>query len=648
MRHLCGLIFHFEKSKTVFKSSMQSFPEKILAKITNRKATVWTTYCLLAFCLFLIGCAQVVSPTGGPRDEQPPQLDTLNSTRNYQTRFEKQTIVLAFDEWVELREAFTQVIVSPPLEFRPEVVRRKKTIQFSFHEDEILRDSATYVINFGEAIRDITEGNIAPVTYVFSTGDYIDSLEVSGKILDAFTNEPVKDVLFLLYENLADSVFRTERPFYFGRTDEGGNFEVKNMKSGTFKGTAIIDGNLNYLFDSDSEKIAFLDEPIVVKGVEKEEVDSMVVDSLNIVFDSLQVDSVNIDSLGSSDSLNMSVTPRVSLRLFEPERRLFLITEDQEKYGLIKFIFNRKTFGEETITFDSIGQVVFLENEKDTVRLWYSAAEETAWNVYVQADTLLDTIEVKTNLFPEFIENEKLRTAEEAPRNLPVQVPGEPFEVQFNHPLFSFDTSLIRVYEDSLRIPVATEIAIDSSDVRSLSFGYDWKPDLKYEFEFFPGSLADIYGLGLVDTLRRALVAGAPDEYGTLTLRVKKLQPETAYVIRLLEKNENEYRSFMVAGIPQFEEKLTLMPPGVYSVELIEDLDQNGRWTTGDYDLKRQPERIRRYTLEELRANWEVDSEIEWQDELPDTTLPTGGPTGGPPSSVLPGGNRPGGGRGNR
>jgi hypothetical protein len=672
MTHLCGRIFHFEKagaSTIVFADLMQSFLKKkffesTLPKVlTFRKVAVAAANCLLFYCLLFVGCAQIVSPTGGPEDKTPPQLDTLLSTRNYQTRFEKKTIVLAFDEWVELRDAFSQVIVSPPLEFRPEVVRKKKTIQLSFNENEVLRDSATYVINFGQAIRDITEGNVAPVTFVFSTGDFIDSLSVSGQIVDAFTNEPVEDVLFLLYENLADSVFKKERPFYFARTDKDGNFTVKNMKGGTFKATALVDGNLNYLYDSEAEKIGFLDEPILVKGVEKTAIDSVTPDSLNIVLDSLQIDTLKIDSVPpeprtkNQEPRTKNQEPKtknqkpISLRLFQPESRLFIMDDDSEKYGLVKLTFNRKPFGAAQISFDSIGQSVLFETEKDTTRLWYSVPTEQEWNVYVKIDTLIDTLAVKTGNRADFYENETFRVKGKAPKNLPVQPPERPFFVEFNHPISVFDSTQIRLYEDSMRVAVRPNLGVDSSNVRRLFLDFPWKPNVKYECEFWPGGITDIYGLSLPDTVRRSLMAGAPADYSTLTLRVKNLRPDTAYVIRLLEQNGNEYRSFRVADTSLFETRLTFVPPGTYSVELIEDLDRNGRWTTGNYDLRRQPERVRRRTLEELRADWEVDSEMEWRDAAPS---PAEGSTGDGPApetgskSILPRGSNRGGGGDNR
>ena len=215
--------------------------------------------------LTLIGCANQGTLSGGKKDTTPPIIDSLKSTSNYQTNFKKQTIELTFNEWLQLNDVFKQVVVSPPLREKFDVSLKKKTVRFEFDEKEILRENATYTINFGTAVQDLTERNpVEDLRFVFSTGDFIDSLEVTGQVVEAFDKKPVKDVLVMLYDNLSDTVVRKEKPFYFAKTDEGGNFSIKNVRADTFKVFALIDGNANYLFDNVSEKIGFLKEPIVV------------------------------------------------------------------------------------------------------------------------------------------------------------------------------------------------------------------------------------------------------------------------------------------------------------------------------------------------------------------------------------------------
>jgi hypothetical protein len=551
---------------------------------------------LLLAGLIFSACANPIPPEGGPRDTSPPALDSLNSTRNYQTRFAKQTVVLAFDEWVELRDAFTQIVISPPLEHRPQIIRKKKTIQVSFDEREVLRDSATYVINFGQAIRDLTEGNVAPIVFVFSTGDYIDSLSVPGTIADAYTGKAEENVLFMLYENLSDSVVYKDRPFYFARTDKEGRFNVTNVKGGNFKAFALLDQNLNYRFDSDVEKIAFLDSILLVQGLNP-------------------APPGNSSSvLPLSDSAAATAypgTPALALRLFEEEKPLFLQTKETGSYGMVKLSFNREPH-DALVRFDSIGQVVYQEMEKDTIRLWYHAQADTAdWKVYVRRDSLVDTVLVRAGLKAGFPGAAALRLTPTPAGAANRQPPGQPYALAFNHPLAALDSLQIKVFEDSSRVEIRPRLYLDTLKRRQLVVDYPWKEGKSYEVAILAGAVTDIFGLANADSLGRSFTTSLAKDFGTLTLKVSNLDTGKAYLLRLLDKNGGLVQAFRPAGVNSFQQTLKFLTPGLYELEIIEDLDRNGRWTTGSYPLRRQPERVQRKALEELRANWEMESAID-------------------------------------
>ncbi len=590
--------------------------------MSNSFARLLSACCLLLTAYCLTGCANIVPLEGGEKDTQPPQLDTLASTKNLQTRFQKQTIELAFLEWVELRDAFNQIVISPPLEFRPTIERKKKSIVVEFDEREVLRENATYVINFGQAIRDLTEGNAAPIQFVFSTGEFIDSLTVTGNIADAYTGEPVKDVLFLLYENQADSVVRTERPFYFARTDQNGNFLVNNVKAGAFKAAALLDQNLNYRFDNDAEKIAFLDSTLTIadfpKGTPSEGMrnaelrDSSLRDTafggLPLRDTTLKTDSIRVDSLKKT---TVQATPNVSLRLFEEEKKLFLRGKETANYGQVKLAFNREPF-EAKVTFDSVGQHVFLENERDTIRLWYHSERDFSWRAFVQRDTSIDTVLVKTGLREKFFAVAALK-AVALPKAAPPEkvAPEKPFQITLNQPLSAFDASKISLLEDSTKTVVTPEFVIDPAFPRRLSVKKQWKEGAPYELQILPGGLTDIFGLLNADTIIRRFSAALKKDFGTLTLVAKDLKPDRSYVVRVLEKPDSPpIQTFQVEGQTEYKTTIPLLPPAIYTIEIIEDFDRNGRWTTGNYDLHRQPEIIARKKLEQLRANWELEAEV--------------------------------------
>jgi len=458
------------------------------------------------------------------------------------------------------------------LEYRPKIDLKKRTVRFDFNEREVLHEDATYVINFGGAIQDLTERNKAKMVFVFSTGDFIDSLSLSGQVVDAFSGKPVEEVLFLLYENQADSVVRTERPFYFGKTDKQGNFTINNVKGGTFKGFALADQNLNYLFDSEVEKIGFPD-------------------SLIQITDSIQ--------------------PQVKIRLFSELPTLFLTDEESDRYGLVKLIFNREPY-DAKVDYDHLHQFIYFEPVNDTIRLWYDLKDDREWNVYVERDTIVDTIRVEAGLKTEFLQNARLNWVKKRPGDAPITLaPADPIKLLFNHPLAGFDTSGIHLFEDSLHTFVQPVIQLDSVKKRQMFLQFPRRPGLAYELEILPGMVIDQFGLRNTDTLRQVYNAASPKEYGNLLLKISELHPDTTYVIRLLGKGSELIDKFQVSGGNSFEHLFHALPAGKYVVEVIEDLDGNGRWSTGNYDLKRQPERLLTKELEQLRANWDVEAELQ-------------------------------------
>jgi Big-like domain-containing protein len=594
-----------------------------------QRMAIRLSYLIPVFCL-LASCAVQGTLTGGGRDETPPRLDSSHSTPNFQTHFQKQTIVLAFNEWVELKDVFNQVVISPPLAKRPTIERKKKTIQLAFDENEVLRDSATYVINFGQAIRDLTEGNPAPIVFVFSTGDYIDSLSVSGEVVDAPTGKPSENVLFMLYENMADSVVRTERPFYFARTDKAGKFTVSNVKEGAFKAVALLDPNLNYHFDGESEKIAFLDSALVIKAPLPPVRDTIAADTLSPLpttapdslaadilaqplppmKDTLAADTLAPQHLPGSNVAPSGAAPKMVLRLFEEEKTLFAGAKETNVYGRVKLGFNREPY-DAIITFDSVGQTTYREQVKDTIVLWYHLPADTAWQVYIRRDTTTDTVRVNGGLRAAFLQNNVL-----AADSLPASPagkhhPARSLPIRFGHPIDSFDVSKILLLEDTAKVQVRPSVRIDSLDRRTLQIAYPWKEDTPYEAQLLPGSVTDIFGLTTADTLSRTITTGLHRDYGTLTMRLTNLDPEKGYFVKVLGSSGTLLASWQVRDKAVFETTLAAINPGTYNLEVVEDLDGNGRWTTGDYDLHRQPERIFRSTLDEMRANWELDAEVE-------------------------------------
>jgi len=212
-------------------------------------------------------CANIGNPEGGSRDTTPPVIDSVESTPNLQRNFNpvtaEQDIIIKFNEWVKIEDAFKQVVTSPPLTYTPKIELKGKGVVLKFDPREVLKANTTYTVNFGKAIKDITENNaVRNLRFVFSTGDIIDTAYIAGKLQDAVTGEFKEDQLIMLYESEADSLVYKQRPVYFSRSDANGNFIIENIKDTTYKIFALEDANSNYLYDQDKEKIAFLDRRV--------------------------------------------------------------------------------------------------------------------------------------------------------------------------------------------------------------------------------------------------------------------------------------------------------------------------------------------------------------------------------------------------
>ncbi len=527
--------------------------------------------------LLLANCAQTGSLSGGEKDTTAPQIDSTETTSNYQTNFEKQDIEITFQDWVQLNDIQKQLIVSPPLEYKPKISLDKKTVRFEFDKKEVLKDSTTYVINFGNAIGDITENNkVSELRYVLSTGNFIDSLEARGKVLDIDKNAAAEGATILLYTNLADSVIRTEKPYYFAKTDKSGNFKIENLKADTFKVVALLEENNNYLYDSGEEKIGFLEEPIII----------------------------------TDSSIN-----KFDLIIFQEEKKLRVTERKTKNYGKAKLVFNTKP-EKLSVSYDSIQQV-YHETAQDSILFWYDTDADTLdWNIYLAQDTsFLDTTKVKIKRDTLFKKRAKLRAVKSKDeKNRLMQ--SEDFLLAFNHPIYKIDTAKISILEDTLKNKITTVVAVDSSSRRKISFRPAWKESQAYEIVLLPDAVEDIYGLKNQDTVSRKLQVLGEKELATLNLTFRGLKPEYNYLMDLIT-NDKVIEQFSFTGDTAFQKSFILLP-GKYSIKTIQDSNKNGQWDTGNYDNKTFPEKFFTTAIaEELLANWDREQVITLEDGKP-------------------------------
>jgi len=226
-----------------------------------KRLLIFFLVCLaLTHYSFITGCANIIPPTGGPRDSLPPVLvNAVPGMRALHVSANK--IVLNFDEYLDLKEIHNNLIVSPVPRITPTVTSHLKTITILLKDT--LQPNTTYALNFGRAVADVNEGNILKnFTYVFSTGDYVDSLRYSGRVIMAYTGKADSTLIVLLHNKLYDSAVAKERPRYVTRLDSSGNFTFNNLRPGIYALYALEDQSGTHEYTSKAQSFAFADSPV--------------------------------------------------------------------------------------------------------------------------------------------------------------------------------------------------------------------------------------------------------------------------------------------------------------------------------------------------------------------------------------------------
>lgn len=526
----------------------------------------------LAQLFTLQHCATPVPPSGGARDTLGPILIIEETTPNFQTNFRPEEIVLTFDEWVE-QDPKQQILISPPLELgednRPYLKRRSLIIPL---QGLPLRDSVTYVVNVGSAIKDLNEGNPTEnLRFVFATGPVLDSAKVSGVLVRDFTGEPVENGTFALFGNLADTAVTTENPTYFAVTDEEGNFTVFNIRPGIYRAIALErnPSATNYFID--------------VKGFAQ---------PLAIGFQ---------DSLFQvNDGPNDIGTIQVST-VAKPLR---INSADTTDFGRLQLILNQPAASVDLI---SAGEYL-RRNDKDTINLYYISAQPDTFVVSldgIPADTL---VYGGTAISP----GKALRLRKGPPGRINT---AEGVEFRFDRPLAALDTNLVTLQRDSLESVPFTWV-LDSIFPGNLRLDTRWVSTAKYTLTILPDALSGRVGNTYQDTIQRIFSPDPPDKYGIVKLALSGLDSTQAYVLRLVLKDETvEGTERLIVGRSGYNVEYPGIKAGTYRAEIVVDANGNGRYDPGNFFIKRQPETVRRFELEEVRANWEVDEQINLGDQ---------------------------------
>lgn len=541
---------------------------------------------ILILGLALLGCANQASLSGGPKDTKPPVLDTIKSTLNYQTNFYPEKITFHFNEWINLKNK-NQILISPPLGKRPKISQHGKHVDLEFDKEDTLKENTTYSINFGKSIVDFTEGNpVSNFVFIFATGDKIDSLEIRGKVINAYDKKPEKDVAVLLYDSEEDSVVVDSKPYYFSNTDKNGNFKISHLKSGSFKLFALLDGNANYLYDLETEKIGFVDTMIMIK--------------------------------------EDSIIPKYIIELFEPTPRLNIIKKAVDGYGKIKIQYNRKPDSIRVI--ESTIKILKEEMMKDSLIIWYDNQDKPdSINLILKNEIHVDSLLFKlrkpfvdTIVLSSVVKSKSVKTH-----------PQKPIKIELNQPFIIRDTSKIKLFEtiikkskdsvdvsDSNKIVIADTIIndikyileVDSINERIITINGEWEEGKKYSLEFLPGSLVSLFD-SKNDTIELTINIDKKENFSNLVCHLDSLNPTVSYIV-ILKQQKNIIEERIVENVEKKDLNYIGLKPGQYFLEIVEDVIKNGRWDGGDYYKKLHAEKIHSFKLSELKANWDQEEDI--------------------------------------
>lgn len=587
--------------------------------------------------LILYACASTGTPDGGPYDETPPKFVRATPDPN-STGNTRKKIAIEFDEFIKIENAAEKVIISPPQTEMPEVKASGKRVLVEFFDT--LRANTTYTIDFGDAIVDNNESNpMGNFAYAFSTGETIDTMEVAGTVLNAQDLEPIKGIQVGLHKNLNDTAF-TKLPFdRISRTDSRGRFSIKGVAPGKYRIYALKDGNQNYLFDSKTEIIAYSDS-LIIPSMEP----ATRQDTTWNAIDTLKIDTVK------TVHYTHFMPDDIILRAFKEETTMqYLAKSEREQLNRFSLYFSAKADTLPTVTgldFDDKDAFIIEPSlNNDTIRYWIKdtvLCERDTLTLqldYLYTDTLGNLVPKRDTLYmmnklskekrlamakEEMEKKEKemkkkrkkgdtLNVVETVFFKMNVDAPSSMdinrnICISFEEPVQSIDTAAIHVdvKVDTLWNEERFIFVSDSVVPRRYYILSDWKPGNEYRLRIDSTAIKSIYGLH-TNKVENTVKIKTLEEYGTLYLNIKGVEGNA--IVQLLNSSDAVVRQ------QKLKENNTcdfyfLQPNTKYYIRMYIDSNNNGKWDTGVYDKKIQPEEVYYFPkVWEMKANFEFEED---------------------------------------
>lgn len=519
--------------------------------------------------IVLSQCARTGRPEGGPKDEEAPLFVTANPAYKT-TNFNKKEIKLSFNEFVKLKNLNKQLLVSPPLK-NPLLVTPQSTASkyLNLKILDTLLKNTTYIINFGNSIEDNNEGNpLESFKYIFSTGNFIDSLSIKGEVKNSFLADKPKNINILLYKidsTFNDSIVFNKKPNYVTNSLDSSLFNLTNIKEGKYFLLALKEKNSDYIFNPKEDEIGFYSDTIVLPR------DSVLKNNISIFKENLPYKfkrgkeiskgKIAFGYEGKIDSLRIDVVSKT------PEN------------------------------FKSISK---FELDKDTLNFWFTPFEADSLNFIVSNNKTIDSVTVK--LRKKKIDS--LIISSSISRTLHLR---DTLFIKSTTPIVSIDTSKIKLIDkDSVTVSYTNYL---SKKENKFALIFDKKPKQKYSLKMLPESVFDIYNQKN-DTLNFSFSTKEIEDYGRITVDIENETPHQL-IIEILEgeKKKNLVEKHFVKNSKKLV--FNLLEPNTYYIRATIDVNKNNKWDTGNYLLNLQPEKIIYYEEPlKLRANYYLDKNV--------------------------------------
>ena len=581
----------------------------------------------------IVSCARMGQPDGGWYDDTPPRV-VHTDPADKGTGVKSKKVTITFDEFIKLEDATSKVVISPPQIEPADIKASGKKIVVELKDS--LMDNTTYTIDFSDAISDNNEGNpMGNYTYSFSTGERIDTFEVSGNVLDATNLEPIKGILVGLYDDLSDTVFARKPFIRVSRTDSRGRFVIRGIAPGTYRVYALQDADGNYIYSQKSEMLAFSHETFTPYA------------KPDIRQDTVWRDTLRIDSIIRTPYTHF-YPDDIVLRAFTAlQTDRYLVKSERAEPNKLNFYFS---YGNDSLpqlrglNFNSDSAFVVDSNLKnDTITYWikdttlintdsltlearYLITDSTG-TLVMQTDTLemIPKMSYEKRMKQEEKENEKWLKEQEKKKKKGKAydsiMPLKPLEPQISGggtitpeqnifftmptPLQKCDTSAIHLYSkiDTLWYKSRFEWLHVPGNIKKFELRAEWRPDIEYSLEVDSAAFVDIYGL-VSKSIKQGIKVSSNDEFGSLIVNVSGQRDSATVIVQLLGSNDNVQKE---AKVVDGAAKFFYLKAGKYYLKAFVDNNGNGLWDTGDYYADLQPEDVYYYPKEvECKEKWDI------------------------------------------